>query len=137
MSPKSLAAPVALLLAAFPAAAPAAAPAGTYKGETSQNRTVTAKVGKGNKLKRLSFSVYTRCGIGGSGGANTDVLLVENVKIKSNGSFRVTSEGDSSNGLATYELRGKVKGKKLTGSIEQFFRNGCQTFDLTFAAKRR
>lgn len=136
MSPKLVAAPVALLLT-LPAAAPAAAPAGTYKGETNQERTVTAKIGKGNKLKRLSFSVYTLCGIGGSGGGSTDVLLVENVKIKSNGTFKVSSKGDSSNGLATYDLRGKVKGSKLTGSIEQFFRNGCQTFDLKFTAKRR
>ena len=47
------------------------------------------------------------------------------------------SKGDSANGLATYVLKGKVTRSKITGSIEQFFRNGCQTFDLTFSAKRR
>ena len=40
---------------------------------------------------------------------------------------------DSANGLATYVLKGKLTRKKVTGSIEQFFRNGCQTFDLTFS----
>jgi hypothetical protein len=116
--------------------ASAAAPSGTYRGDTSQNRTVHVKV-KNGTIKNLSFSVYTRCGIGGSGGGATDVLVVRNAKVKKNGTFKVVSKGDSSNGLATYELVGKVTKKKITGSIEQFFRNGCQTFDLTFSAKRR
>ena len=34
-------------------------------------------------------------------------------------------------------LKGKVTKGKITGSIEQFFRDGCQTFDLKFTAKRR
>ena len=115
----------------------AAVPPGSYKGDTNQNRTVTAKVGKGNKLKRLSFSVFTLCGIGGSAGSNTDVVVVENVKIKADGTFKYSQEGDSANGKATYDLVGKVTSKKITGSIEQFFRNGCQTFDLKFSAKRK
>ena len=127
----------ALLALAVPAAAPAAVAPGVYKGSTSQNRVVHAKVVKGNKIKRLSFSVYTLCGIGGSGGGFTDVLLVENVRIKPSGKFRATSEGDSANGLATFELIGRATDRKITGSVAQFFRNGCQTFDLTFSAKRR
>ena len=121
------------LLAPAPAAA---AVSGTYKGKTNQNRVVHAKV-KNGTIKNLSFSVYTRCGIGGSGGGATDVLVVKNAKVKKNGSFKVVSEGDSANGLATYELIGKVTKKKITGSIEQFFRNGCQTFELEFSAKRK
>ena len=118
------------------APASAAVPNGSYRGDTSQNRTVHVTVKKG-KVKKLSFSVFLLCGPGGSNGSSTDALAVENVKIKANGRFKVESEGDSANGLATYVLKGRVTKKKVTGSIEQFFRNGCQTFDLTFAAKRR
>ena len=114
----------------------AAVPDGRYRGDTSQDRTVHATVKKG-KLASLSFSVFLRCGTGGSGGSTTDALAVRNVKIKANGAFTVKSEGDSSNGLATYVLKGKVTRTRVTGSIEQLFRNGCQTFDLTFSAKRR
>ncbi len=74
---------------------------------------------------------------GGSNGSTADALAVRNVRVKANRSFTVKSEGDSANGLATYVLKGKVTKAKVTGSIEQFFRNGCQTFDLTFSAKRR
>ena len=134
LSPQLALLPLAVaLLGPAPAAA---AVSGAYKGKTNQNRVVHAKV-KNGTIKNLSFSVYTRCGIGGSGGGATDVLVVKNAKVKSNGTFKVVSEGDSSNGLATYELVGKVTKRKITGSIEQFFRNGCQTFDLTFSAKRR
>ena len=134
--------PVALpaaALAALTLAAPASAaiPPGTYKGKTNQNRVVHAKIVKGNKIKRLSFSVYTMCGIGGSEGSQTDVLLVENVRIKPNGRFRAESKGDSSNGDATFELVGRATAAKITGSVEQFFRNGCQVFELKFTAKRR
>ena len=132
-----LSAAVAALAIAAPSASAAIKP-GTYKGKTNQDRVVHAKVGgKGKKIKRLSFSVYTLCGVGGSGGGYTDVLLVENVRIKRNGTYRAESEGDSANGKATFELVGKVTNKKITGSVEQFFRNGCQTFDLRFTAKRR
>ena len=125
------------IAAALALAAPAsAAVSGTYRGDTNQNRTVHAKV-KNGKIKHLSFSVYTLCGIGGSNGSSTDAVSVENVRVKRNGTYKVKSEGDSSNGYATYVLKGKVTKKKVTGSIEQFFRNGCQTFDLTFTAKRR
>ncbi len=92
---------------------------------------------KKGKIKSLSFSVFLLCGPGGSNGSSTDALAVEDVKVKANGSFTVESEGDSSNGLATYVLKGRVTRKKVTGSIEEFFRNGCQTFELTFTAKRR
>ncbi len=87
-------------------------------------REVAPRPGRRQRTRRRSHRDPAR---GASPGA----------KIKSNGTFKVSSEGDSSNGLATYELRGKVKGSKLSGSIEQFFRNGCQTFDLKFTAKRR
>ncbi len=108
----------------------------TYRGETSQDRTVHAKV-KNGRITQLSFSVFLLCGPGGSNGSSTDALSVEGVKVKANGSFTVRSEGDSANGLATYALKGKVSRSKITGRIEQFFRNGCQTFDLSFSAKRR
>jgi hypothetical protein len=130
--------PVALTLALAVTAGPAAAAVsnGTYKGNTNQNRTVHAKV-KNGKIASLSFSVFTLCGIGGSGGSNTDAVAIKGVKIKRNGSYKYSEKGDSSNGKATYTLKGKVTGSKITGSIEQFFRNGCQTFDLKFTAKRR
>jgi hypothetical protein len=129
---------VALTLALAVSAGPAAAAVsnGTYKGSTSQDRTVHAKV-KNGKIKSLTFSVYTLCGIGGSNGSNTDAVAIQGVKIKANGTYRHSEKGDSSNGKATYTLKGKVTGKKITGSIEQFFRGGCQTFDLKFTAKRR
>ncbi len=124
-------------LAALSLAAPAsAAVSGKYRGDTSQNRTVHATV-KNGKIANLSFSVFLLCGPGGSNGSMTDALSVKGVKVKANGSFTVKSVGDSANGLATYVLKGKVTKGKVTGSIEQFFRNGCQTFDLTFSAKRR
>ena len=116
--------------------ASAAAVSGTYRGQTNQNRTVHVKVRSG-KITNLSFSVYTRCGIGGSGGGATDAVAIRNVRVKSNGTYVAKSEGDSANGLATYELRGRVTRSKVTGSMEQFFRNGCQAFDLRFTAKRR
>jgi len=132
--------PRALLLAvtgALALAVPAAAAvSGTYRGETNQDRTVHVKVRDG-KIKSLSFSVYTRCGTGGSGGSMTDAVAIKNVRVKANGTYKAVSEGDSTNGLATYELRGRVTRSKVTGSMEQFFRNGCQTFDLKFTAKRR
>jgi hypothetical protein len=129
-----LALAIALLVLAGPAAA--AVKNGTYKGDTSQNRAVHAKV-KGGKIKSLSFSVFTACGIGGSGGFNTDAVAISGVKIKANGSYKYSEKGDSANGKATYTLKGKVTNKKITGKIEHFFRGGCQTFDLTFTAKRR
>src|SRR3954451_12533696 len=110
-----------------PAADTARAPAGP---------TVHAQV-KNGKIANLSFSVFTLCGIGGSGGSNTDAVAVKGVKIKANGSYRHSEKGDSSNGKATYTLKGKVTKRKITGSIEQFFRGGCQTFELKFTAKRR
>jgi hypothetical protein len=121
---------------ALTAPATAAAPSGKYRGDTSQDRTVHVTV-KAGKITNLSFSVYLLCGIGGSGGSTTDALAVKNVKLKKSGAFTVTSKGDSANGKATYVLKGRVTKRKVTGSIEQFFRGGCQTFDLTFTAKRR
>ena len=129
-----IASTVATLTLAVPAVA--AGLSGTYRGDTSQDRTVNAVV-KSGTIKSLSFSVYLLCGSGGSKGSSTDVLFVKNVKVRSSGAFTVKSVGDSTNGLATYVLKGKVTKGKVTGSIEQFFRNGCQTFDLTFSAKRR
>jgi hypothetical protein len=123
-----------LALSAGPAAA--AVSNGTYKGSTSQDRTVHAKV-KGGKIASLSFSVYTLCGIGGSNGSNTDAVAIKGVKIRPNGTYKHSEKGDSANGKATYTLKGKVTKGKITGSIEQFFRGGCQTFDLKFTAKRR
>src|SRR5919106_1633077 len=109
--------PLALAAAALTLAGPAAAAVsnGTYKGNTNQNFTVHAKV-KNGKIASLSFGVSTRCGIGGSG------------------AYKHSEKGDSSNGKATYTLKGKVTKGKITGSIEQFFRGGCQTFDLKFTA---
>jgi hypothetical protein len=130
----SLALVTALLALAGPAAA--AVSNGSYKGSTNQNFTVHAKV-KGGKIASLSFGVSTRCGIGGSGGFSTDAVAVKGVKIKSGGTYKHSEKGDSANGKATYTLKGKVTGKKITGTIKQFFRNGCQTFDLKFTAKRR
>jgi hypothetical protein len=130
----SLALVTALLALAGPAAA--AVSNGSYKGSTNQNFTVHAKV-KGGKIASLSFGVSTRCGIGGSGGFSTDAVAVKGVKIKSGGAYKHSEKGDSANGKATYTLKGKVTGKKITGTIKQFFRNGCQTFDLKFSAKRR
>ena len=135
---RSSASLVAVVAATLTVSVPASAavPNGSYRGDTSQDRTVHATVKKG-KIKKLSFSVFLLCGPGGSNGSSTDALVAENVKVKANGSFTVNSKGDSANGLATYVLKGRVTRKKVTGSIEQFFRNGCQTFDLTFSAKRR
>lgn len=127
----SLATTVAVVALAGPAAA--AVSNGSYKGKTSQDFNVFAKV-KGGKIASLSFSVSVRCS---TGYFSTDAVAVKRVKIKANGSYRVASKGDSANGKATYVLKGKVTGKKITGSMEQFFRNGCQTFDLKFTAKRR
>jgi hypothetical protein len=130
--------PAALTLALLVSAGPASAAVsnGTYKGNTNQNRTVHAKV-KNGKIASLSFSVFTLCGIGGTNGSSTDAVAIKGVKIKANGSYKYSEKGDSSNGKATYTLTGKVTGKKITGHIEQFFRGGCQTFDLDFTAKRR
>jgi hypothetical protein len=125
---------LALLAIAGPAAA--AVSNGTYKGDTSQNRTVHAKVKKG-KIASLTMSVYTRCGIGGSGGGSTDAIAINGIKIKAGGKYSYSQKGDGSNGKSTFDLKGKVTAKKITGKIPQFFRNGCQTFDLTFSAKRR
>jgi hypothetical protein len=129
---------LALAAAALTLAGPAAAAVsnGTYKGNTNQSFTVHAKV-KNGKIASLSFGVSTRCGIGGSGGFNTDAVAVKGVKIKAGGAYKHSEKGDSSNGKATYTLKGKVTKGKITGSIEQFFRGGCQTFDLKFTAKRR
>jgi hypothetical protein len=125
----------AIAIALFALAGPAAAAVsnGSYKGKTSQDFKVFAKV-KGGKIASLSFGVSVRCN---SGTFGTDALAVKGVKIKSSGAYKVTSKGDSANGKATYVLKGKVTKKKITGSIEQFFRNGCQTFDLKFSAKRK
>lgn len=84
--------------------ATAAAPSGSYRGSTSQDRTVHVTITRG-KITNLSFSVYTLCGTGGSGGGMSDVLAVRGVEVKGNGSYA--------------------------------FSSGCQTFDLTFTAKRR
>jgi hypothetical protein len=127
----ALALAIALLALAGPAAA--AVSNGSYRGKTSQNFKAFAKV-KGGKIASLSFGVSVRCNNGTFG---TDALAVKGVKIKASGAYKVTSKGDSANGKATYVLKGKVTNRKITGSIPQFFRNGCQTFDLKFSAKRR
>ena len=127
--------PLFLALALLALAGPAAAAVsnGSYKGKTSQDNKVFAKV-KGGKIASLSFAVSVHCS---SGSFGTDVVAVRGVKIKASGAYKVTSKGDSANGKATYVLRGKATNKKITGSIENFFRNGCQTFDLKFSAKRK
>jgi hypothetical protein len=125
--------PLALALLALAGPAAAAVSNGSYRGKTSQDSKVFAKV-KGGKIASLSFGVSVRCN---SGSFGTDAVAVKGVKIKAGGAYKVTSKGDSANGKATYVLKGKVTGKRLTGSIEQFFRNGCQTFDLKISAKRR
>ena len=122
---------LALLALAGPAAA--AVSNGSYRGKTSQGNKVFARV-KGGKIASLSFAVSVRCN---SGSFGSDVLVAKGVKIKASGAYKVTSKGDSANGKATYVLKGKATNKKITGSIENFFRNGCQTFDLKFTAKRR
>jgi hypothetical protein len=130
--------PVALAFALLVSAGPAAAAVsnGTYQGKTSQNYAAHAKV-KSGKIKSLSFSLFTLCGIGGSGGSRTDAVAIQGVKIKANGSYKHSEKGTSANGKATYTLKGKVTKGKVTGSIKQFFRGGCQTFDLKFTAKRK
>src|ERR687889_2063205 len=107
---------LALLALAGPAAA--AVSNGSYRGKTSQNFKVFAKV-KGGKIASLSFGVSVRCSNGTFG---TDAVAVKRVKIKPSGAYKVTSKGDSANGKATYVLKGKVTNKKITGSIKQFFR---------------
>lgn len=131
-----LSAALTLALVAIAGPAAAAVANGTYKGETSQNYTVHAKV-KNGKIASLSFSLFTLCGVGGSNGSRIDAVAIKGVKIKSGGAYKHSEKGNSSNGKATYTLKGKVTGKKITGKIKQFFRGGCQTFDLTFTAKRR
>ena len=126
----------ALILLALPAAASAATP-GTYKGETDGGQVVNAKVSKPNKLARLSFAISTRCGSGPTARFSRDILFVENVRIKADGSSKKSSKGEQTDGLATFELKGKFKGSKLTGSVDDFFRNGCRAFELTFIAKRK
>src|SRR3954451_11945890 len=130
--------PLALAAAARALAGPAAAPVsnGTYKGSTNQNFTVHAKV-KGGKIASLSFGVSTRCGYGSTAYFNTDAVAINGVKIKPGGAYKHSEKGDSSNGKATYTLNGKVTKGKITGQVKQFFRGGCQTFDLKFTAKRR
>jgi hypothetical protein len=123
-----------LLVAAGPAAA--AVSNGTYKGDTNQNFTVHAKV-KNGKIASLSFGVSTRCGYGSTATFGTDAVAIKGVKIKSGGAYKHSEKGDSANGKATYTLKGKVTNGKITGSIKQFFRGGCQTFDVKFTAKRR
>ena len=128
-----LALATALAVAALAGPAAAAVSNGSYKGKTSQDFNVFAKV-KGGKIASLSFSLSVRCS---SGSFSTDAVAVKRVRIKANGAYKVTSKGDSANGKATYVLKGRVTNKRITGSIEQFFRNGCQTFDLKISAKRR
>jgi len=113
-----------------------AALSGTYRGDTNQNRTAHVKIKRGT-ITQLSFAVVSRCGLGGSEGSTTDILLVKNVKVKARGRFTYTEKGDSTNGLASFTLKGRATRKRVTGSVEQFFRNGCQVFELTFVAKRR
>lgn len=127
---------LALALLALAGPATAAVSNGSYRGKTSQNYKVFAKV-KGGKIKSLSFSLFTLCGIGGSEGSRIDAVAVENVKIKAGGAYKFSQKGDSANGKSTFTLKGRVTNKKITGSIKQFFRGGCQTFDLKFTAKRR
>lgn len=125
-----------LSIAVLAGPATAAVSNGTYKGKTSQNYAVHAKV-KNGKIASLSFSLFTLCGIGGSGGSRIDAVAIKGVKVKSGGAYTHSEKGDSSNGKATYTLKGKVTKGKITGKIKQFFRGGCQTFDLTFSASRR
>lgn len=112
-----------------------AALSGTYRGDSNQNRTAHVKIKNGTIL-RLSFAVVTRCGPGGSDGSESDILLAENVKVKATGNFTYTEKGDSTNGYASFTVKGKATTRKVTGSVEQFFRYGCQVFDLAFVAKR-
>lgn len=116
--------------------AASAALSGTYRGDTNQNRTANVKIKNGTIL-RLSFAVVTRCGIGGSEGSESDILFAENIKLKAGGNYSYTEKGDSTNGYASFTVKGRATTKKVTGSVEQFFRYGCQVFDLAFVAKRR
>lgn len=113
-----------------------AALSGKYRGDTNQNRTAHVTI-KNGTITQLSFSVLTRCGLGGSEGSMTDILFVKNVRVKANGTYTYTEKGDSTNGYASFTLKGRATPKKVTGSVEQFFRNGCQVFELAFTAGRR
>lgn len=135
--PRSSAALVAAVAATLSLSAPAsAALSGTYRGDSNQNRTVHVTI-KNGKISQLSFAVLTRCGTGGLKGSRSDILFVKGVKVKANGSYTYTEKGDSTNGYASFTLKGRATAKKVTGSVEQFFRNGCQVFELEFSAKRR
>lgn len=127
---------VAVALTLVVAAPASAALTGTYRGNTNQNRTAHVKIRSGT-ITQLSFAVVTRCGPGGSDGSNSDILLVKNVKLRAEGRYTRTVKGNSTNGFASFTIKGRATRRRVTGSVEQFFRNGCQVFDLTFAAKRR
>ena len=56
---------------------------------------------------------------------------------RADGSFKKSSTGSQTDGLATFVLKGRFKGTRVTGSVDDFFRNGCRAFELTFVAKRK
>ena len=110
------AAAAALALAlTIPAVAPAAT-GGKYKGETEQERPVTFKVSKG-KVKSFEGGINVFCI--GSGIEFNAVIPPKAMKLKKGGKF--SYEGRDKIDSTNIEIKGKVKGKKASGSISMTY----------------
>ena len=126
--------PAALLAGAALAAAPAvaAAPAdGTYKGRTSQNKSVSVKT-KGGDIDLFSVKVKNNCG---ATNKPIDVGTTSDIPVKATGKFSVKL---GPNGEFT--LSGRFTGRKVTGQFRERYQDpllgNCDTKTVTFSAQR-
>jgi hypothetical protein len=126
----------ALLALALPVTAHAAVRNGSYRGTTDADNKVFITVKRG-AITDVRFSLSTRCGIGGSGGFRVDAVSIQRRIPVRGGRFRYEQKGDSANGRATFVLTGTASGTRITGTLKDFFRNGCRAFDIKFTARRR
>jgi|1185.fasta_scaffold729916_2 hypothetical protein len=128
---KCIAACLALSLAG--AAAADAATTRSFKGKTSQKKTITFRI-TGKKLKRLKFSINLTCS---DGSTLTDAESgFETIKIGKSGKISDTQVGKTDTVVTTARLRrGKVTGTlKVTDKLSSTVSCGPQT--VKFSAKR-
>jgi hypothetical protein len=82
----------------------------SFKGKTSQKKTITFKV-RGKSLKSLKFTINLTCS---DGSTLTDVESgFQTIKIGSGGKISDDQVGSTDEVVTT----GKLKGKKVTGKI--------------------
>jgi hypothetical protein len=114
---------VALLAFASAASALAAVKPGTYAGTTSEKGTVAFTVtGGGKSISGFATSdgYNGKCHFhGGAGGMANFSISIPTIPIATNGAFAGTAKAKLGPFSGTFQVKGKVEGRKASGTIDQ------------------